>query len=67
MHLNEYFKTQPYGQKAELARRLGITKQWMSEILSGRQAPTAMMAVEIERATGVSRKLLRPDVFGDVE
>jgi DNA-binding transcriptional regulator YdaS (Cro superfamily) len=67
MDLKEYFDGQPYGAKATMARRLGITKTWMSLLISGRQKCGPELAVEIEKATGgaVTRESLRPDLFGN--
>ena len=44
---------------AELARRLGITRQAVDQ---WRKVP-ATRAVEVERETGIPRHELRPDVF----
>jgi DNA-binding transcriptional regulator YdaS (Cro superfamily) len=64
MTLEQYFAGQHRGAKSELARELGITKTWLSLLISGREVPSATLAIEIERHTGVSRKHLRPDLFG---
>lgn len=49
------------GNKAELARRIGKTRAaitlWKDEIPLGR-------VLDVEEATGVSREVLRPDIFG---
>jgi DNA-binding transcriptional regulator YdaS (Cro superfamily) len=66
MTLQDYFSGRPYGAKAALARDLGITKTWLSMVISGRALPSAGLCFEIERRTGVSRATLRPDLFGDV-
>jgi DNA-binding transcriptional regulator YdaS (Cro superfamily) len=66
MTLQNYFASKPRGAKAALARDLGITKTWMSLIISGRALPSANLCIEIERRTGVSRSTLRPDLFGGV-
>lgn len=61
--LQQYFSDKPRGAKAALARDLGITKTWMSLIISGRSLPSAALCVEIESRTGVRREVLRPDLF----
>jgi DNA-binding transcriptional regulator YdaS (Cro superfamily) len=66
MTLQTYFSSRPYGAKAALARDLGITKTWLSMVISGRALPSAGLCFEIERRTGVSRVTLRPDLFGEV-
>ena len=66
MTLQNYFVLRPRGAKAALARDLGITKTWLSLIISGRALPSANLCIEIERRTGVSRAALRPDLFGGV-
>lgn len=51
------------GGQSELARRIGKTQGYISTWLRrGRCAADAVLA--IEKATGVSRHRLRPDVFG---
>jgi DNA-binding transcriptional regulator YdaS (Cro superfamily) len=66
MTLQDYFSGKPYGAKAALARDLGISKTWMSGIISGRDLPSAELCFEIERLTGVLRETLRPDLFGEI-
>lgn len=66
MTLQTYFSMQPRGAKAALARDLGITKTWLSMVISGRSLPSAALCIEIERRTGVKRETLRPDLFGGV-
>jgi DNA-binding transcriptional regulator YdaS (Cro superfamily) len=65
MTLEQYFSDKNRGAKTDLARDLGITLQWMIALTTGREVPSATLAIEIERRTGVSRKVLRPDIFGD--
>jgi DNA-binding transcriptional regulator YdaS (Cro superfamily) len=65
MTLEQYFLDKNRGAKTDLARDLGITLQWMIALTAGREVPSATLAIEIERRTGVSRKVLRPDIFGD--
>jgi DNA-binding transcriptional regulator YdaS (Cro superfamily) len=65
MTLEQYFSDKNRGAKTDLARDLGITLQWMIALTAGREVPSATLAIEIERRTGVSRKVLRPDIFGD--
>ena len=66
MTLQNYFSDKPHGAKAALARDLGITKTWLSMVISGRALPSANLCIEIERRTGVNRAVLRPDLFGAV-
>jgi DNA-binding transcriptional regulator YdaS (Cro superfamily) len=66
MTLKEYFLDKPYGTKAALARKLGVSKTWLSLVTSGRRIPSAAFCVEVERETGVRRETLRPDLFGDL-
>ena len=48
------------------ARKLGISKTWLSLIVTGRQLPSPQLARDIELHTGrkVKRAELRPDIFG---
>ena len=68
MTLQEYFLDKKRGAKDALARELRISRTWMSQIISGRQVCSPKLAVEIERLTNgaVTRKDLRPDLFGEV-
>ena len=68
MTLQEYFADKKRGAKDALAKDLGITRTWMSLIISGREVCSPELAVEIERLTegAVTRKDLRPDLFGEV-
>jgi DNA-binding transcriptional regulator YdaS (Cro superfamily) len=65
MTLKEYFSTEPIGARGEMARYLGISLTWMSLLISERRAPSAALAVKIEKATQglVTRKELRSDLF----
>lgn len=53
------------GSLSELARQTGMSRQRLHHMLrKARQAsPTAVLA--IERATGVARSRLRPDLYPD--
>jgi DNA-binding transcriptional regulator YdaS (Cro superfamily) len=68
MTLEQYFATKPRGAKIAMARKLGISKTWFSLVISGRQPPSAVLAMSIERCTEgqVRRTLLRPDLFGEL-
>lgn len=65
MKLADYFKEEPWGAKAEMARYLGISYEWMSSLISERKKCSAALAKRIEEATQglVTRKDLRPDLF----
>jgi DNA-binding transcriptional regulator YdaS (Cro superfamily) len=69
MTLQEYFEGKPYGSKAEMAKALGVTKTWMTQVISGRTVPSPELALEIERITNgkVLRVDLRPDIFGEIK
>jgi len=65
MKLQEFFKGKPHGTKAKMAATLGITRTWMSLIISDREKPSVELAIAIEKYTKgkVKRKVLRPDIF----
>jgi DNA-binding transcriptional regulator YdaS (Cro superfamily) len=65
MNLAEYFQTQPRGSKNDMANRLGVTKTWLSLIISGKKIPSPALCNTIELITKgkVKRKELRPDIF----
>lgn len=66
MNLSEYFEDKPRGAKVQLAQKLGISKTWLSLVISGRKLPSPELARDIEAYTGrrVKRADLRPDIFG---
>jgi DNA-binding transcriptional regulator YdaS (Cro superfamily) len=66
MNLTEYFLDKPRGAKVQLALQLGISKTWLSLVISGRKLPSPELARDIEALTGrrVKRADLRPDIFG---
>lgn len=69
MTLQEYFKNKPRGSQMELARKLGVSKTWMCLLVSGREVPSAGLALMIEKFTmgAVTRKVMRPDLFGEIK
>jgi DNA-binding transcriptional regulator YdaS (Cro superfamily) len=69
MTLKDYFKDRPRGSQIDLARKLGVSKTWMSLLVSGREVPSAGLALMIEKFTkgAVTRKVLRPDLFGEIK
>ena len=67
MTLREFFKNKPRGTKSDLAVKLGISRTWMSQIISGRRVCSAELALSIEQLTmgQVKRVDMRPDLFGE--
>lgn len=65
MNLKQYFDGKDYGSKAAMAKTLGISKTWMSQLISGRVQCSPALAKAFEEATGglVKRADLRPDLF----
>jgi DNA-binding transcriptional regulator YdaS (Cro superfamily) len=65
MNLHEYFEDKPRGCKTQFALKLGITKTYLSLIVSGRRVPSPPLCNLIERHTQgkVKREELRPDIF----
>lgn len=66
MTLQDYFAGKERGAKAVMAQALGISRTWLSLIITKRELPSAELAVAIEKYTKgkVKRKTLRPDIFG---
>jgi len=52
-----------------MAKTLGISKTWLSLLISSREVPSAALAVAIHQYTHgrVRREELRPDLFGEVK
>ena len=48
MKLVEYFAGKPRGSKSDLAEKLGISRTWMSQIISNRRVCSAELAKAIE-------------------
>jgi DNA-binding transcriptional regulator YdaS (Cro superfamily) len=69
MTLDEFFATKPRGAKLEMANKIGVSKTWMSLIISGRKLASPELSGAIERYTKgrVKRAVLRPDIFGDLK
>jgi DNA-binding transcriptional regulator YdaS (Cro superfamily) len=69
MTLDEFFNTKPRGSKIKMAKAIGVSKTWMSLVISGRQLASPELSLAIERYTKgqVKRKTLRPDIFGDIK
>lgn len=67
MNLKQYFKDEPYGSKKKMAERLKITQTWLGLLIRKARKPSPELAKKIEKATNglVTRKELRPDLFGD--
>lgn len=55
---------QQAGGQTDLARAIGSTQGHVSQWLRRGKVP-ADKVLKIERATGVPRERLRPDIFGD--
>jgi DNA-binding transcriptional regulator YdaS (Cro superfamily) len=69
MTLSEFFEAKPRGAKIAMAKKLGVSKTWLSLIISGRQVPSPELSGAIERYTKgmVKRTVLRPDIFGELK
>lgn len=52
-----------------MATKIGVSKTWMSLIISGRKLASPELSGAIERYTKgqVQRAVLRPDIFGDLK
>ena len=69
MTLDEFFATKQRGAKLAMATKLGISKTWLSLLISYRKQASPGLCKEIERYTkgAVKRETLRPDIFGDLK
>lgn len=68
MTLAEYLKQRPRGELTRVARQVGVSKTWMSLIKNKRVVPSAVLCAALEQITNglVTRKELRPDLFGQL-
>jgi hypothetical protein len=66
MTLIEYFQDKPRGSKVKFAKEVNVSKTWLSLVINGLRIPSAELSVDIEKASKgkVTRKELRPDIFG---
>jgi transcriptional regulator with XRE-family HTH domain len=64
--LTEYIAREQTTQAA-LAQRLGVHPSMLSLILSGSRQPGIALTKKIEAVTGIPRRDLRPDIFGDAQ
>jgi DNA-binding transcriptional regulator YdaS (Cro superfamily) len=66
MTLREFFEKLPHGAKTTMASDLKISNTWLSLVISGRKLPSPTLAIEISQYTKgkVTKKSLRPDIFG---
>ncbi|MCA3256286.1 MAG: helix-turn-helix domain-containing protein [Alphaproteobacteria bacterium] len=55
------------GSQSELARRVGVTQSTLWGWLNKAGRTPAEYVLKIEAATGVSRSLLRPDLYPSVD
>ncbi len=51
MTLEEYFKDKPRGSKVEMCRQLGITKSWLSLIITNKKQCGRSLALVISMYT----------------
>jgi DNA-binding transcriptional regulator YdaS (Cro superfamily) len=68
MTLAEYLRKRPRGELTRLAIHLGVSKTWLSQIKHKRVPPSAALCAALEQITQgqVTRKELRPDLFGQL-
>ena len=69
MTLTEFFENKPRGAKIAMARKLRVSKTWLSLLISGREVPSPELSGSIEKYTNglVKRATLRPDIFGELK
>ncbi|ROR03383.1 helix-turn-helix domain-containing protein [Desulfosoma caldarium] len=48
--------------RTEMARQLGISRQYLSEVLSGKIIPSVRLAIRLQREYGIDFLDLRPDI-----
>ena len=56
-----------FGTQKEMAKKLKIKQQSVSDWVTGKKKPSVKNAIQIERLSGglVTRAEIRPDIFGD--
>lgn len=51
------------GNQNKLAASLGLSKQAISQIITGKNMPSAHLCLLIESRYGIKKEILRPDIF----
>ena len=64
MNLREWIRATPPEERKSVCTVIGTTPDYLWQIAGNHSRPSALLALAIERETGVSRYELRPDVFG---
>lgn len=64
-HLIEFRRDRELTLQA-LADRIGTSPGYLHDLEKGRRRPSPALAKTIEEKTGISRRVLLPEVFGDL-
>lgn len=64
MTLRDWIRATTPSARRLVCGEIGTTMDYLWQIAGGHSRPSVHLSLAIERATGVSRHLLRPDVFG---
>lgn len=66
MKLTKHFSSKPRGYRTEFAKKIGVSKSFLSQIETGRAKAPIEIAKKIEEITNqqVKKSELRPDVWG---
>ncbi len=51
------------GNQNKLASSLNLTKQAISQIVTGKNLPCAHLCILLETRYGIKKEILRPDIF----
>ena len=62
--LREYFE-RVNERPSAFAKRLGVEPSTVTRIMRGERRPSVELVKRIESITGISRHVLRPDIYGD--
>lgn len=65
MNLSEYTSNRPHGFKVQLAKKLGVSKSFLSQMISGRVSVPIYVAKKMEEISEgkVTKAELRPDIW----
>ena len=55
MTLTEFFENKPRGAKAKMAKKLGVSKTWMSHVISGRYLASPELSAAMRGNSAIER------------
>lgn len=67
MNLRDWIRATRPSDRQRICAEIGTTPDYLWQIAGGHSKPSARLTLLLERATGVSRHDLRPDIYPAVD